>query len=344
MKQYKVGIIGLFAYGTDDCGGGVIKTRNYESILKEKYGSDQIITLDRADDSSSFVWIKKVIYICANSDVVIVMFSTKKMITLLLPVLVLLKSCLHFKLLYPVLGGWIADFLNEHRIMRALFKNIDEIYVETHSMKREISKILDNVVYMPNFSIRRPIKKVNEYNSSEYSFCIYSRIVKEKGIEIAINAIRKVNEIYGKDICKLYIYGKVYDSYKEEFERLINDNTHVVIYGGLLGNQALNVISKHYIMLFPTYYEGEGFPGTLVEAFMAGIPVIASDWKYNSEIIEEGKTGYLFDLKEDDSLVNIICKAICLPEIVNKMRFNCLQESKKYIPDSVMQPIYRWIH
>lgn len=42
MKQYKVGIIGLFAYGTDDCGGGVIKTRNYESILKEKYGSDQI--------------------------------------------------------------------------------------------------------------------------------------------------------------------------------------------------------------------------------------------------------------------------------------------------------------
>lgn len=58
-------------------------------------------------------------------------------------------------------------------------------------------------------------------------------------------------------------------------------------------NQSTEVLKNYDALLFPTYYEGEGFAGTIIDAFAAGLPVIASDWKYNSEIIKQGITGVI---------------------------------------------------
>ncbi|MFR3494185.1 MAG: glycosyltransferase [Blautia sp.] len=44
-------------------------------------------------------------------------------------------------------------------------------------------------------------------------------------------------------------------------------------------NQSTEVLKNYDALLFPTYYEGEGFAGTIIDAFAAGLPVIASDWK-----------------------------------------------------------------
>ena len=52
-------------------------------------------------------------------------------------------------------------------------------------------------------------------------------------------------------------------------------------------------------MIFPTYYVGEGFPGTIIDAFSSGIPDIATDWRYNSEIVQNGKTGYIYKLNQN---------------------------------------------
>jgi glycosyltransferase involved in cell wall biosynthesis len=54
------------------------------------------------------------------------------------------------------------------------------------------------------------------------------------------------------------------------------------------------VLRDYFALLFPIYYIGEGFAGTAIDAFSAGVPVIASDWKYNSEVIKEGINVHCF--------------------------------------------------
>ncbi len=39
-----------------------------------------------------------------------------------------------------------------------------------------------------------------------------------------------------------------------------------------------------------------GFAGTLIDAMAAGVPVIASNWKYNPEIVIENVTGRIYPL------------------------------------------------
>ena len=48
--------------------------------------------------------------------------------------------------------------------------------------------------------------------------------------------------------------------------------------------------------MFPTYWHGEGFPGVIIDACITGLPVTASDWNMNSELIKNGVNGYLVEL------------------------------------------------
>lgn len=62
----------------------------------------------------------------------------------------------------------------------------------------------------------------------------------------------------------------------------------------LLGNVSdiPRLLSAYDVFVFPSRYEG--FSGALVEAMLAGIPVIASDIPMNTEAVEHLRTGYIF--------------------------------------------------
>ena len=92
-----------------------------------------------------------------------------------------------------------------------------------------------------------------------------------------------------------------------------------------------NILRKYFMMVLPTFYEGEGFPGIIVESFASGLPVIASDWKYNSEIIQDGINGLLFKTKNEEDLTSKIEYCLDNYNIINEMRSKALSASKKIL-------------
>ena len=97
------------------------------------------------------------------------------------------------------------------------------------------------------------------------------------------------------------------------------------------------MIKRYHALLFPTYYEGEGVAGTLIDAMAAGVPVIASDWRYNSEVVIDGKTGVLFKTRKCEELINCLRESICNIEAWKNMKANCINECKKYTSDVALQ-------
>ena len=87
------------------------------------------------------------------------------------------------------------------------------------------------------------------------------------------------------------------------FDELKDSFSACVHYGGLVPfYKSVEVLKNYFALLFPTYYEGEGFAGTLIDALAAGVPVIASDWRYNPEIVEDGMTGKIHKTQNELSL------------------------------------------
>jgi glycosyltransferase involved in cell wall biosynthesis len=47
------------------------------------------------------------------------------------------------------------------------------------------------------------------------------------------------------------------------------------------------ILSTYHALVLPSYYEGEGYPGVVIEAFAAGIPVVCTRWRALPELVDE---------------------------------------------------------
>ena len=154
---------------------------------------------------------------------------------------------------------------------------MNTIYVETESINKAlIEKGINNAVYMPNFKNISVIdtSDLPDSYSEPYSLCCFSRVKREKGILDAVNGIKEINLKAGRDIFTLDIYGSIDEDFKDDFEKAVEENSSFIKYRGVAEySQTTDILKKYFSLLFPTYYSGEGFPGTLIDAFSSGLPV-----------------------------------------------------------------------
>ena len=128
--------------------------------------------------------------------------------------------------------------------------------------------------------------------------------MREKGIEDAVNAVVSVNTDLGVQAFSLDIYGQVDGAQLEWFESLQTKFPSYIRYDGLVPfDKSVDVLKDYFALLFPTYYEVEGFAGTLIDAYSAGVPVIASDWKYNAELVNEN-VGFVYPTEDQRAFVD----------------------------------------
>lgn len=241
-------------------------------------------------------------------------------------------------------ADWYAQALkNKNKVAVGSFNKINYIFVETESMKEQLeSQGYDNVEVIPNCKELDILdaKTIKYTEGIPYRLCTFSRVIKEKGIEDAVQAVCEINSKYDDIFAELDIYGQIEDSQKEWFEQLQASLPQYIRYKGMVPfNQSTEVLKNYDALLFPTYYEGEGFAGTIIDAFAAGLPVIASDWKYNSEIIKQGITGVITKTHSISELKNAILSINSDVEKWNFMRKNCISEAKMYLPANAMKKL-----
>jgi glycosyltransferase involved in cell wall biosynthesis len=119
------------------------------------------------------------------------------------------------------------------------------------------------------------------------SFAVYvGRLSKEKGIETLLESWRKLPSI------PLKVIGG--GPMEDTVSAFIQESRLSVEWLGRLNNaEALSAIKLSRFLIFPSLLY-ETFGRTIVEAFAAGKPVLASRHGTPAELIEDGETGLLF--------------------------------------------------
>lgn len=338
----KVGIVGNF--GSNNISNGqIVKTKIVSRELEKKYGEDEIVTVNTdLRKTHPFKLLVSCIKLVFQNENILILPAQNglKVFARLFSILCkILRKQLH----YCVIGGWLPDFISENTYMLKYLKRFNAIYVETKTMKKKLFNIgLNNVYYMPNFKVIDLVSEREMPNnfSIPYKLCTFSRVKKEKGIIDAINAVNNINKKYGKKIYTLDIYGTIEDEFKQELYCMLSKYDCSIKYKGLVKyDKSTKVLKNYFALIFPTYYEGEGFPGTVIDAFSSGVPVIATDWKYNREIISNGKTGYIYNIHDDKEieLTNVLKDIYLSPNKITELKLNCLQEAAKYDSSIVME-------
>lgn len=187
------------------------------------------------------------------------------------------NSCIHGSKVRSVLGsfeGWLYRSLHTYRM-------IDDVICPSLFIEEKLSANPDlkgKTVVMHNFVDRRDFTEGEKEDYVLY----FGRFCEEKGTESLLAVCRQLSGIP-------FVFaggGPMNDA--------VNQVPNVENRGFLSGNELIQTISRARICVFPSEWY-ENCPFAVMETQMYGTPIIASDLGGTPELIQDKKTGELFE-------------------------------------------------
>ena len=176
------------------------------------------------------------------------------------------------------------------------FLKSDVVIVETVQNHDYIDKLgVKEIIQLPN--VRKRISKVVVDKEFSKRFVFISHVKESKGVLEIIKASKSLPEDYTIDV-----YGPI----KENFDINLFENSNVIYKGVLNPQEVIATLLKYDVILLPSFYQGEGHPGILVEAMSVGVPAISTNWNSISDVVEDGYNGFLIEIKNSKALVKAI--------------------------------------
>lgn len=185
----------------------------------------------------------------------------------------------------------------------------------------------DNFVHIPNFTDIRSRKP------SKGEFVLYfGRIEHEKGVFTLLEAIKGMG-------IPLIIAGA--GSGVDELENAIKGFDYITYLGQLEKNELGEVLKNARFTVVPSMCY-ENAPMTIVESAYYSKPVIGSDIGGIPELVEHGKSGFIFRAGNAEDLEKYIDKLWNSPDIAMEMGMYANQMvTRKHSPDVYLERILR---
>ena len=337
------GIIGRVADGSSLCDGQTVKTRVLADELIRRYPDARLLIADTYDYKRHVPGlISSIVQCLRKSDVIFILLSRNGR-RVIFPIVDAVNRFYHKPVFHDVIGGAFEYDLVGSRTLQKICSRFETNWIESRcAVERIRATGFQKVAYLPNFKRLSRISLPEAYTStdSSFKFCTFSRVMQEKGIGAAAQAVIDINRGAGSRKVTLDVYGPIENGFEDQLQQYLDSSDGAVSYKGVADfNSSADILKDYYMLLFPTTFDGEGFPGTLIDAFSAGLPVIATDWHYNGEIIAPNRTGFLYDPKVPGKLRELIEYCISNPDRIHEMRKNCLAEVRQYDADTVMDTI-----
>lgn len=337
------GVIGHFGNGHKLLNGQTVKTKIVTDELCRTLGDSEVLRIDTHGGKKTLIKAPFQVISALKKCKNVIILPAHNGLRVYAPLLSFFNKFFKRKLHYLVIGGWLPEFLQGRASLARRLRHFDGIYVETGTMKRALKdQGFDNVFIAQNCKRLEILKKSDLAYPTDtpYRLCTFSRVMREKGIEDAADAVKAVNDRLGYTAFSLDIYGQIDAEQTEWFDHLSASFPDCIRYiGSVDADKSVSVLRDYFALLFPTFYDGEGFAGTLIDAFSAGVPVIASDWKYNIEIVNES-VGCIFPTRDVDALTKLLLHFAENPDDLLEKKPNCLDEAEKYRPEEALATLF----
>lgn len=190
-----------------------------------------------------------------------------------------------------------SNFIKK-RIYSFVLKRADLLFFETKNLVLFGKDFNKKTYWLPNTRVKPTFVSSNSFKKK---FIFISQVKNTKGIV----EILKAKEILTSDY-EIDIFGPLL---KDELDITGVESIFKKAYKGVLSHADVQAKLQAYdVVLLPTYHEGEGYPGIILESFSLGIPVISTQWNSIEELVQDNFNGFLVPIKDYKALANAILK------------------------------------
>lgn len=197
---------------------------------------------------------------------------------------------------------------------RISMKNAQRVFFQNMRNRDFMNKngiALENNALLPGSGVNLTEHPLRDYPSEEkhVRFLAVIRIMKDKGIAEYLEAARIIKKRY-KNV-KLYLVGEYEEETRSLYEPQVEElaRQKLIKYFGHIDNVE-KVMARSHIIVHPSYHEG--LSNVLLEAAACGRPVLASDVSGCVETFVDGESGFAFESKSTQALVEAMEKILAL--------------------------------
>lgn len=309
-KFYLIGNAGGTARNLD---GQTVKTQMMIQLMSDLKLDFQYY--DTADFGENRWSVLKMFRNVCRVDKLIYLPAQRNLL-LIFPLIFMLSKLCRTKIYYLVIGGWLAEYLKSKPFHSWMLRCVERICTETDLLKNRLQNEygFDNVVRFDNYRyFDNSFVETHQEGTLKIVFC--ARVERIKGIETLLQMAQFFHEKYPNQVT-INIYGRI--SFSESvWENTIRRYSNVEYKGVLKPECISSTLSKYDVSVLPTQYTGEGLPGTVIDAFVSGIPIIITEWQYAHEFIQDGENGFIIPF--GDCLDALKDKIIYLLEHENEL-------------------------
>jgi len=157
--------------------------------------------------------------------------------------------------------------------------------------------------------------------SDKIRFGFIGTILPAKGLHVLIDAFNMIKD----DRAELKIYGNLFSyngfEYYPKYIQKLAKNRNIRFMGGFAHKDLTDIFSEIDVLVLPSIWY-ENSPLVVQEAFLAHVPVIASNIGGIPELVQDGKNGLLFQANNEDELYQKIKLIIDEPNLITTLGRN----------------------
>lgn len=270
--------------------GESMKNHLFIERFKELY--DKVYTFDAKGVKHNPLKLIKLIWLCLWHRRIRIFVSASPSVGEPLVKIMWLLGCKN--IYYWMVGGSFHEKVKKGDLSKSFYQKIKCVVVQSPRMLKGLKEQgFTNVYYVSNSKRINHLPDTHIRSNERIKFVFLSRINPTKGCGEIIESVKQLNELgYQNRFC-VDFYGAI-DLVYPEFPELI-EGINNIRYNGFLDlthNEGYDTLSQYDMMLFPTYWDGEGFPGVIIDSYIAGVPVLASDWSLNCDYVNN-QTGII---------------------------------------------------
>ncbi|WP_027128912.1 glycosyltransferase family 4 protein [Fusobacterium perfoetens] len=177
--------------------------------------------------------------------------------------------------------------------LKEMFKGIineDKIFVCENGVQDEIIASEEEIK-----------EKIKNFNFRKKRKVLYlSNLMREKGILDVLESSKELSE----EKFEIHLAGAIEPCIKIEIEKYLKEYPNKIFYYGIVkGNKKRDLFLKSDIFILPTYYENEGQPISILEAYVNGCSVITTNHAGIKDIFDDNINGKYCLAKNKESII-----------------------------------------
>ena len=243
---------------------------------------------------------------------------------------------------------WMLHEYQVSKLHLRAFRSLPKYFIAVSKSVRDYYQ-LPNTVVIPNaFSTdSRNLRKstdIRQPSTGPFVIGWFGRFVRWKGLIVLLEALRKLK---GADL-KLRLYGAVSDKepeYYHDVRDFVDKNRmDTMVSFCEFTSDVIGAMRNLDLIVVPSvsrFGGPESFGRTVVEAMIAGVPVIATNSGGVADVVENEVNGLLVKEADPDALASAILRLYHSPQLRERLSDNARHSLEKYSTQQVISDYIR---